>query len=1079
MGKLPNSASTSSRASTSSESSGQNTIVPENKKPLNTQFLPYRFKLISLNSLTITLIIFSLQIYLIYNCFNQLKDLTSWSSISSSSSSSNTEEISTTYQSKLIEQKVNRSIIINASLITFAILFTIFSCVFSLFRLGVYSHDNFKLGKHFTNRNVVVSLDEEKKTITTTNGSPIASSSSINTSTSLPTSNSAMSKQKLTTKSILTFNYSSWFDCFTLLHQRNTSFWSELPPLGTSFHLMACFFLLLAQLQLNAKRIQISQKPIGDIFSTKLDFLIGEPIVRLEKLNLIKNIDTSSSVALKKRSDSAVNSSDLWLLNEIIHAKDDFSIFDNQYSPFSLTAVSNAISLDYLNYLIALVLFTVKIAQTFWFTSRKFTFLLFFNFLIISIQMSFSYCSFEILFKANNLKLIANQFILSNGGSGENGGQLNESTDYRHDLTIFILYTLSSILLFTSGYLNCKLGYRKFEIIRLKFEKSIGKYMLNNGVIINLNTTLDENCKSKLDDLNTITTITEQKTTNNSENNKENFFSNYKENLISSFLFIIYCIIRFLFIYELHILYKFTRDSFLIICISIELITILIWILTLILLAIKSEWKFKIDSNYKLTYWNWLYFSINNNNNNSNNSFIKKDRRNNNNNNNHHHYYHQHNQISGHVTNSGNSEIKCSYSLNPDLLNQPSTLNKKENDYIVKKINNDVPAATIAPNPGTNIGLLVRDDSVLLNRSSNLSSSSITEVSSLLPSACNNLMNSTNQSFNSDINKHKTNSATILTPSSLIANSSNSLNSKQATNNSRQFKINTPKNLNACFSQQFDTSKYFISDNKSNLNSSKLNFNTNLCKSNNEIVLIEEEEIINETNNNNNNNSNEDNDEYYKRLNRSEIFESDDSEMNNNSNEMIKEYNAYIKNQETLNNNINSFKPTTTSVVATAYNSSNNISFRASKNNTTTVGEIMDGPSLSVRDSRQVAVATTNSALHKAIGSLNKIINNDTNSSSVSTTDSGRDSLVDSPVNQNAKIQIHHQLSNVNSSNNHIKSLSYLQQQQHHQHKQQLLNTASMTTPSSCVSVSIDMNSAGSNSNLKMNTSSNFSDDCC
>ena len=136
----------------------------------------------------------------------------------------------------------------------------------------------------------------------------------------------------------------------------------------------------------------------------------------------------------------------------------------------------------------------------------------------------------------------------------------------------------------------------------------------------------------------------------------------------------------------------------------------------------------------------------------------------------------------------------------------------------------------------------------------------------------------------------------------------------------------------------------------------------------------------------------------------------------------------------------------------------------------------MDGPSLSVRDSRQVVVAT-NSALHKAIGSLNKIINNDTNSSSVSTTDSGRDSLVDSPVNQNAKIQIHHQL-NVNSSNNHIKSLSYLQQQQQ-QHKQQLLNTANMTTPSSCVSVSIDMNSAGSNSNLKMNTSSNFSDDCC
>lgn len=347
--------SSRSSTTTSSEASGQATITTTSTLPTaakkslisntpstSSHLCPYKFKLISLNCFTMTCIIFLLQVYLIYNCFKQLRDLITVNSNDASSAS-----------------KLNQSVIINASLLTFSLLFTLVCFVFSLFRLGVYSHDNFKLGKHFTNRKVsnkTAPRDDDKSS-----RESLASSSSANTS--IP-SNSAMSKQKLT-KSVSLSNLSSSFECCCLLFKK-PSFWSELPPLGSCFHLLAALCLLVAQLQLNSKRIQISQKPIGDIFATKLDFVIGEPISRLEKLNLIK-----SSEFKQKRNEASLNVTQTNdnLLNEIIHSKDDFSIFDNQY--FSLVSTSNAIALDYLNYLIALVLFAVKISQTFWFTDRK------------------------------------------------------------------------------------------------------------------------------------------------------------------------------------------------------------------------------------------------------------------------------------------------------------------------------------------------------------------------------------------------------------------------------------------------------------------------------------------------------------------------------------------------------------------------------------------------------------------------------------------------------------------------------------------------------------------------------------
>ena len=85
------------------------------------------------------------------------------------------------------------------------------------------------------------------------------------------------------------------------------------------------------------------------------------------------------------------------------------------------------------------------------------------------------------------------------------------------------------------------------------------------------------------------------------------FTAHYSEQLISSFLFLIYASLRIFFIYEIFVVYKFTNDFLFGISIASELITILVWVLFIMLLTVKKDWTFQLHSAFKLNYWNYLY----------------------------------------------------------------------------------------------------------------------------------------------------------------------------------------------------------------------------------------------------------------------------------------------------------------------------------------------------------------------------------------------------------------------------------------------------------------------------------------
>jgi hypothetical protein len=201
----------------------------------------------------------------------------------------------------------------------------------------------------------------------------------------------------------------------------------------------------------------------------------------------------------------------------------------------------------------------------------------------------------------------------------------------------------------------------------------------------------------------------------NVECKKSNSSSCCVEHIFSFGLFVIYCLLRSLFIYEIFIVFKYSNDILFVITIFFEAITICIWIFTLLMLTFKKDWSFKLRNEFKLLYWNWLY------------------------------------QNFGHKSRHSPPS-------------PPSTINLTHTDAksTIKVDSNLESKAKEALSENNKACLLVRDDSVLMNRSANLSSSSITEVSSLMPSSGNKLLDG---SFSS--NHHKQQSGNILNATNL------------------------------------------------------------------------------------------------------------------------------------------------------------------------------------------------------------------------------------------------------------------------------------------------------------------------
>jgi hypothetical protein len=452
------------------------------------------------------------------------------------------------------------------------------------------------------------------------------------------------------------------------------------------------------------------------------------------------------------------------------------------------------------------------------------------------------------------------------------------------------------------------------------------------------------------------------------------------------------------------------------------------------LLTVKNEWSFRLSSDYKLVYWDWMHKQ------NSISSFSKPVVGN---------VYtesketfktSQHNDF-----NKSNSLIINEYgiedqkekiefepnivelkrnstiSLAPRMnnlttsdvfeksagLEKSSSSNFLSNNYSCSQFtttttNNMNQSSSNTNFNSKNNGLLVRDDSILLNRSNNMSTSSITEVSSLMPSICGNLAMSNkqlNQSFNSSFNSNpnpnkKPTNANILNASSLSA----SLNPKMI--NQQLKERPSIADYNMFFSNSMsDKNPYIVNANNQHVDS---------IDDKNETILSDEF------------------DENYKRLrlnnrsNRSsKIVDAGDFNIeqmskqaffyDTNINYQINKkmdndrYEAAGSEQQPVKLRAHSSRPLPMNKQVSFGNSSLRIS-NPNMMQIKTVGEIMEQDAASVQHHAYIqnqGKIVQNSNIKAKIIHKQSISINDSSSSSLSsaTADSGMDSIVDSPTN--------------------------------------------------------------------------------
>lgn len=294
------------------------------------------------------------------------------------------------------------------------------------------------------------------------------------------------------------------------IHQKKTSL---MPPLSQLFHILSAFFLLFGELSISKRLIEIKSRPLGDSFATRLDFIFGSALTRIK---LGENLTITN---------------------------DDFSFNSDML-----------LSVDTLNLILAVFIFSIKAFQTFWYTNRAMGLIFAAFSLNFAIQTLSSYCTFEIIYKSKVFGVILNQMIL------------------KDNILLFIIFFTSLALVIVNYLTIIRLAFSKFELHAFKFQLKLFRMYHH------------------------------EKKDSKSEETKFNEVS-FSPLILSSVLFVAYCIIRSLFIYDSFVVYKYSHDALVLISIISEFLALFSWIALILIFNIKKTWVFRLDDSFKLLNW--------------------------------------------------------------------------------------------------------------------------------------------------------------------------------------------------------------------------------------------------------------------------------------------------------------------------------------------------------------------------------------------------------------------------------------------------------------------------------------------
>jgi hypothetical protein len=280
-------------------------------------------------------------------------------------------------------------------------------------------------------------------------------------------------------------------------------------PISNLIHLTMSFCLVLPNVLMISKEIEYGLRPKANVYHTELDFLFSRPLKRFSE-SISINLDPSYLLKNLKYSNQNLK------LNLINNNNLKYQLIASSLNDINEINYMPSMSIELLNYFIALTFFSFNYSQAFWHLNKLYTFLFSIHLILFSILSVLSLSAFEILFKFqtvfyNGIKLSINT---TNGSMSTNDDILYKIPFFTSPNLLLFLYLIGSLAFLFSSLPLYSFGIYQYKIKLTKLRHILLFHIKSNIQKINQLTAQQNTNNLKANVINILSEQADFKSTN-------------------------------------------------------------------------------------------------------------------------------------------------------------------------------------------------------------------------------------------------------------------------------------------------------------------------------------------------------------------------------------------------------------------------------------------------------------------------------------------------------------------------------------------------------------------------------------
>ena len=280
-------------------------------------------------------------------------------------------------------------------------------------------------------------------------------------------------------------------------------------PISNLIHLTMSFCLILPNILMISKEIEYGLQPKANVYHTELDFLFSRPLKRFSE-SISINLDPSYLLKNLKYSNQNLKH------NLINNNNLKYQLIASSLNDINEINYLPSISIELLNYFIALTFFSLHYSQAFWHLNKIYTFLFSVHLILFAILSVLSLSAFEILFKFqtvfyNGIKLSINT---TNGSQSSNDDILYKIPFFTSPNLLTFLFLIGSLAFLFSSLPLYSFGIYQYKIKLMKLKHILLYHIKSNIQKINQLTTQQNPNNLKANVINILSEQADFKSTN-------------------------------------------------------------------------------------------------------------------------------------------------------------------------------------------------------------------------------------------------------------------------------------------------------------------------------------------------------------------------------------------------------------------------------------------------------------------------------------------------------------------------------------------------------------------------------------